>query len=194
MKRHSKLLIAGLGNVGDEYVHTRHNIGFDIVDAWLIKNNLKWELSTLAFSTQIQHRGVDIQLIKPTTYMNLSGRSIKYWLQKHKATVDDLVVITDDIAFDLGVLKLHLKGNHGGHNGLRNIQNELQTSAYARLRCGIGNHFSKGQQTDFVLGKWKLSEQEQVNTMIENAVQALEQIIKSNTLLAMNVINKQVSI
>lgn len=168
-----KYLIAGLGNVGAEYENTRHNIGFDVVDH-LAKTNgaAMWKLDTQAYVTEIKHKGRTLVLIKPTTYMNLSGKAIHYWMQKHKIPKENLMVVVDDLNLEFGLLRMRDTGSDGGHNGLKNIQQVLGGVDYPRLRVGIGNQFHKSQQVDFVLGKWNADEKELLKTTIEKAANA----------------------
>ena len=170
----SKFLIIGLGNIGDEYAHTRHNIGFDVVDAFVLKHGGFFQSKRLADVAEVKWKGKIFICIKPTTYMNLSGRAVKYWLDKEKIPVENSLTIVDDIALPLDKLRLRKSGSDAGHNGLRDIQNILGTDAYPKLRFGIGNNFSKGMQSDFVLGKWNKEEEPLVKLRIEKAVQVIE--------------------
>jgi PTH1 family peptidyl-tRNA hydrolase len=149
-----KYLIAGLGNIGSEYAHTRHNIGFDILDDWAKEAGTSFTVNRLAATAQVQFKGRQIHLIQPTTYMNMSGRAVKYWMNELKIPIENILVIVDDLALPFGTLRLRGKGSNGGHNGLKSIDFELQTNQYARLRFGIGNDFPKGMQIEYVLGKW----------------------------------------
>ncbi len=154
----SKFLIVGLGNIGEEYENTRHNIGFAILDSIVKEHNLKFATGRLASVAEYKLKGRTIILIKPSTYMNLSGKAVNYWLQAERINKENLLVITDDIALPFGTLRMKGKGSDGGHNGLRNIQEILNTAEYARLRFGVGNEFSTGRQVDYVLGKWNEEE------------------------------------
>jgi PTH1 family peptidyl-tRNA hydrolase len=149
-----KYLIVGLGNIGDEYAHTRHNIGFDILDAFAKASNVFFKDGRYAFSTEVKHKGRTLIFIKPTTYVNLSGNAVRYWLQKEKIEIENLLVVLDDLALPFGTLRLRAKGSDGGHNGLKNINEILGRNDYARLRFGIGDNFKLGRQVDYVLGKW----------------------------------------
>lgn len=149
-----KYLIVGLGNIGDEYTNTRHNIGFQVLDALAKASNTAFKDTRRAFKAEIKHKGRTLVLIKPTTYMNLSGRAVNYWLQKEKIPIENMLVITDDLALPFGKIRIRAKGGDAGHNGLKNINENLATTKYARLRFGIGNDFARGQQVDFVLGEW----------------------------------------
>jgi peptidyl-tRNA hydrolase, PTH1 family len=167
-----KYLIAGLGNIGSEYENTRHNIGFDIVDKMAADENVKWEVDTLAYSCEIKYKGRILILIKPTTYMNLSGKAVNHHMNKHKIPKENILIVLDDLNIDFGMLRLRDKGSDGGHNGLKNIDAVLAGNNYPRLRVGIGSKFHKGQQVNFVLGKWKGQEKEQVEIIIEKAAEA----------------------
>ena len=165
----SKFLIAGLGNIGDEYEDTRHNIGFTVLEAIAKEHNLKFVSGRLAAVAEYKWKGKTIILIKPSTYMNLSGKAVNYWLQAERIGKENLLVITDDIALPFGTLRMKGKGSDGGHNGLRNIQEILNTGEYARLRFGVGNEFSTGRQVDYVLGKWNEEERKTLTTRVELA-------------------------
>ncbi len=167
-----KYLIVGLGNIGSEYENTRHNIGFDVVDKMAADDNAKWEVDTLAFSCEIKHKGRTLILIKPTTYMNLSGKAVNHHMSKHKIPKENILVILDDLNIDFGMLRLRDKGSDGGHNGLKHIDSTLGGNDYPRLRVGIGSKFHKGQQVNFVLGKWKPIEKEDVAFIIDKAAEA----------------------
>ncbi|MGB3947130.1 MAG: aminoacyl-tRNA hydrolase [Bacteroidia bacterium] len=170
----SKFLIVGLGNIGDEYAHTRHNIGFDVLDTIAKENNLKFTTNRLADVAEYKFKGKTLILVKPSTYMNLSGKAVNYWLQAEKITIENLLVITDDIALPLGSLRMKGKGSDGGHNGLKNIQEVLNTQNYARLRFGVGNEFAKGKQVDFVLGKWNPEEKQALEPRIKLAIEIIQ--------------------
>ena len=173
----SKFLIVGLGNIGDEYENTRHNIGFKVVDAIAKENGLKFTTERLAAITEYKFKGRTLILVKPSTYMNLSGKAVNYWLQAEKISKENLLVITDDIAFQFGTLRMKTKGSDGGHNGLKSIQETLGTSEYARLRFGVGNEFSKGKQVDYVLGKWSEEEEK----LLEPRIKLASEMVKSFT-------------
>lgn len=164
-----KYLIAGLGNIGSEYAHTRHNIGFDVVDALATSGNAKFASDRLADRAEYKFKGRTFVLIKPTTYMNLSGKAINYWLQAEKIPVENLLVVLDDVALPFGALRLKGSGSDGGHNGLKNIQETLGHTNYARLRFGVGNDYPKGRQVEFVLGKWSKEEDVALVPRIEKA-------------------------
>jgi PTH1 family peptidyl-tRNA hydrolase len=153
-----KFLIAGLGNIGPEYELTRHNIGFLVLDQLADEHKATFTLDRHAEKSEIRYKGKSIHLIKPTTYMNLSGKAIAYWLQELKIPKENLLVILDDIALPFGTLRMRTKGSSAGHNGLKNIETVLGTQEYTRLRFGIGNEFNKGQQVDFVLSNFSQDE------------------------------------
>jgi peptidyl-tRNA hydrolase, PTH1 family len=153
-----KYLIAGLGNMGADYDGTRHNIGFEVVDALAYKFEVKFESNTHGNLAQFKHKGKTFILLKPTTYMNLSGKAVRYWLQKEKIPQENLLVILDDLNLDFGKQRLRSKGSDSGHNGLKSIDEMLGNQNYARLRFGIGSNFPKGRQADYVLGKWNKEE------------------------------------
>jgi len=168
-----KFLIAGLGNIGNEYAHTRHNIGFDILDALASASGIFFESTRLAYRAELRHKGRQFVLIKPTTYMNLSGKAVNYWLQAEKLTSENLLVVTDDIALPFGKIRMRSKGSAGGHNGLKNIQAVLGHSNYPRLRFGVGSDFHPGQQVNYVLGQWDADEQAGLNERIKLASEAI---------------------
>lgn len=167
-----KYLIAGLGNIGSKYDNTRHNIGFDVVDALAKSKDAKFTQDSQAYTCTIKHKGRTLILIKPTTYMNLSGKAIRYWMTKHKVKPENLLVVVDDLNLEFGNIRIRAKGKDGGHNGLKNIQDILQTQQYARLRMGIGDSFRKGKQVNFVLGEWNKKEQEELGEFIDRACRA----------------------
>jgi PTH1 family peptidyl-tRNA hydrolase len=187
----SKFLIAGLGNIGAEYEHTRHNIGFDVLDVLVARYKTTFQTDRYASVAIIRNKGKELILIKPSTYMNLSGKAVQYWMQKEKILLENLLVITDDIALPTGKLRLRGKGSDGGHNGLKNIQEMLQTTNYARLRIGVGNDFPKGKQADYVLGKWKEDEKEIVKYAIEKAADAVINFSLIGLEKTMNLVNSK---
>jgi PTH1 family peptidyl-tRNA hydrolase len=169
-----KYLIVGLGNPGSEYNHTRHNIGFDIVTQAAQETGGVFKTDSLAEIAEGKWKGRTLVFIKPTTYMNLSGKAVHYWMQKLKIPVENLMVIVDDIHLDQGKLRLRDKGSDGGHNGLKDIQAKLGHSNYIRLRVGVGKDFFPGQQVAYVLGKWKNDEKEAVEAMITKSITAIK--------------------
>jgi len=164
-----KYLIAGLGNIGAEYAETRHNIGFMVLDALAQEEKLFFSVERHASITRMKVKGKNFILIKPTTYMNLSGKAIKYWMVRENIPLENLLVIVDDIALPLGCLRLKKSGSDGGHNGLVHITETLQTIDFARLRFGIGNDYPKGYQIDYVLGKWSSGEMKNIQPKISLA-------------------------
>lgn len=168
-----KYLIAGLGNIGAEYQHTRHNIGFDICDALAAEAGASFFTERFADYTLIKHKGRQLHLIKPNTYMNLSGAAVRYWLQKLEIDKNQLLVLVDDLALPFGTIRIRASGSDGGHNGLKHITEMLQSSDYPRLRFGIGNHFAKGKQVNYVLGKWNEEEQKQLPELIKKSCEAV---------------------
>ncbi len=161
-----KYLIVGLGNPGDKYYNTRHNIGFLTLDALAKASNVVFEPNKLADTCEVKYKGRKLILIKPTTFMNLSGKAVNYYLQKEKIKVENLLVITDDLSLPFGKLRTKPKGSDGGHNGLKDIQAVLNSSKYPRLRFGIGDDFFKGQQVDYVLGEWTEEQQKTLEARI----------------------------
>lgn len=153
-----KYLIAGLGNIGDKYAGTRHNAGFDIVDLLAARKEAPFESGRYAWRSSIRFKGRELVLIKPTTFMNLSGKAVRYWLEKEKIAVENLLVIVDDLALPPGELRLKKKGGPGSHNGLEDIISVLGTDEFARLRFGIGDQYIRGYQSSFVLGQWDAEE------------------------------------
>ena len=166
-----KYLIAGLGNPGIDYHDTRHNIGFMVLDYLARQRDLTFEGVRNGYMCNLRHKGRQLLLLKPTTYMNLSGKAIRYHLNKHKIPLENLLVITDDIALPLGKLRMRGKGSPGGHNGMKNIQELLGTNQYARLRFGVGANFHQGQQVDFVLSPFEQEEQELLKELIPKAAE-----------------------
>lgn len=168
-----KFLICGLGNIGEEYKYTRHNIGFMVLDRLAEKGNVNFTLSRLAHHAEMKYKGRTLVLIKPTTYMNLSGKAYNYWLTAAALEVENSMVITDDLALPFGKIRIKAKGSNGGHNGLGNIQEVLNTSVYPRMRMGIGDEFSKGQQVDYVLGEFSSENKKELAAYVDRAVDAV---------------------
>ncbi len=186
----SKFLIAGLGNFDLEYAGTRHNIGFDVVDAFSQKHGGNFIVSRLAGIAEIKWKGKTVILIKPTTYMNLSGKAVKYWMDKESINIENLLVIVDDKALPLSKLRMRPGGSDGGHNGLKSVQEFLGTTEYPKLRFGIGDSFRKGMQVEYVLGKWDAKEIPLVNLKIEKSVEAVECFVSIGIQRAMEQFNK----
>lgn len=170
----SKFLIVGLGNIGEEYANTRHNIGFDVVHAFAVKHGGVFKADRLAFVAEVKWKGKIFVCVCPTTFMNLSGRAFKYWQEKEKIPTENTLTIVDDLALPIDKIRLRKSGTHAGHNGLKDIQNILGTDEYPKLRFGIGNVFPKGMQVDFVLGKWKKEELPVVKHKIEKSSEIIE--------------------
>ncbi len=185
-----KFLITGLGNIGSEYDSTRHNIGFEVADTFVLKNGGNYTLDRHAYVAEVKWKGRIFIVIKPTTYMNLSGKAVKYWMDKEKIPMENVLVILDDIALPLGTLRIRASGSDAGHNGLKNIQLTLATDKYPRLRFGVGNDFPKGRQVEFVLGKWKPSEIPLVKDMLLKSVDAIECFATQGINQAMTFFNK----
>ena len=186
-----KYLVAGLGNVGDEYLSTRHNIGFEIADALARSAGAFFVMDRLAFRTEIKHKGRTIVVIKPTTFMNLSGKAVNYWMQQEKISMENLLVLTDDIALPFGTIRLRAKGSPGGHNGLKSISETLLTDNYARARFGVGSNFGKGRQVEYVLGKWSEEEQRTLQERIGVAVELVKSFAAAGVTITMNSFNNK---
>ncbi len=169
-----KYLIIGLGNPGGKYEETRHNIGFKVVEAFAKECGASFSLQKQAEVAQAKFKGRQIVLIKPTTYMNLSGKAVNYYMQSEKIPRENILVITDDLALPFGKLRMKMKGSDGGHNGLKDIQATLNSQEYTRLRFGVGSEFNKGQQVDYVLGEWSPEERETLNERIAIATEFIK--------------------
>lgn len=186
-----KFLIIGLGNVGNEYAHTRHNIGFDVVNAFVLKHGGSLSSGRLAYVAEVKWKGKVFVCVLPTTYMNLSGRAVKYWMDKEKVGIENMLVVLDDIALPLTKLRLRPGGSSAGHNGLKSLEESLGTTEYPRLRFGIGNDYPKGMQADFVLGKWRKEEEPLVKMKIERSVEVIESFAAQGITTAMNQVNNK---
>lgn len=169
-----KYLVVGLGNIGYEYKNTRHNIGFDVLDAFAKASNAVFSDVKLGSVCECKHKGRTFVLLKPNTYVNLSGKSLNYWMQKEKIPIDHVIVVLDDLALPYGTIRLKGKGGDAGHNGLKNINQVLGHNKYARLRFGIGDDFRRGKQVDFVLGKWTDEEKEWMPNYVEKAIETIK--------------------
>lgn len=174
-----KYLIVGLGNIGDEYVNTRHNIGFIVLDALAQSMGLKFSVARHASIAEGRVKNRELILIKPTTYMNLSGKAVKYWLDKEKIPLENLLVVADDVDLDLGVLRMRSKGSGGSHNGLNHIIETLCTADWTRLRVGIGKDYAKGFQVEYVLGRWTSTEEKTLISLkrIDTAVEMIKSFV-----------------
>lgn len=157
-----KFLIIGLGNIGDKYTNTRHNIGFKVLDEVAEEHNVTFETEKLGDLATFRFKGRTFILLKPSTFMNLSGKAVKYWMDKENISVENILVVTDDVNIDFGVIRVKAKGSAGGHNGLKDIQEKLKTQQYARFRFGVGGNYSRGKQVDYVLGEWNKEETSQL--------------------------------
>ncbi|MBI5219728.1 MAG: aminoacyl-tRNA hydrolase [Bacteroidia bacterium] len=186
-----KYLIAGLGNIGVEYQNTRHNSGFMILDAFAKASNIVFTGSRYAFTAALRYKGRTFLLIKPTTFMNLSGKAVNYWLQKENIPVGNMLVVCDDIALPFGTIRLRPKGSDAGHNGLKDISEILGHENYARLRFGIGNDFYKGGQVDYVLSEWMPGEKKLLPARIDIAIDAIKSFGTSGITFAMNNFNNR---
>lgn len=184
-----KYLIVGLGNIGDEYADTRHNIGFVVADALALSLKAPFEAGRHAAVAKGKLKGRSVTIIKPTTYMNLSGKALRYWMNKESVLPEQLLVIVDDLALPLGSLRLRKRGSDGGHNGLISIIETIQTVEFPRLRVGIGNDFAKGYQVDYVLGRWTKEEEKVLIPRIETATEMIQCFILQGVDRAMNLYN-----
>lgn len=186
-----KYLIVGLGNIGEEYARTRHNVGFDVLDELADQSKLEFKDQRYGAVCTYKFKSRQFILLKPNTYVNLSGRAINYWLQKEKIKISNLLVIVDDLALPFGTLRLKTKGGDAGHNGLKSIQETLNTGNYSRLRFGIGAEFSKGQQVDFVLGKWTAEEKPTLEARKKTAIDIIKAFGTIGASMAMNQFNNK---
>lgn len=168
-----KYLIVGLGNIGEQYANTRHNIGFKVLDALAEASNTVFKTDRLGDVCEIRHKGRILVLLKPSTFMNLSGNAVRYWMQKEKIEQENIFVVLDDIAIDFGMLRIRKKGSDGGHNGLKHINATLGNQDYARLRFGVAGNFAKGFQVDYVLGEWNDQEKTQLPELLKQASDAI---------------------
>lgn len=190
-----KYLIVGLGNIGSEYEGTRHNSGFMVVDRLLKACTREggekptYVLDRHAYRAEVKLKGRTLVLIRPTTYMNLSGKAVQYWLQKEKIPVENLLVVVDDIALPVGKIRMKKQGSNGGHNGLANIEQLLHTANYCRLRIGVGNNFGQGHQIDYVLGRFTDEEQTLLDPALDRAVEAVKAFVSLGADRAMNMYN-----
>ncbi|MCX2718865.1 aminoacyl-tRNA hydrolase [Lentiprolixibacter aurantiacus] len=184
-----KFMLVGLGNIGPEYAGTRHNVGFKILDALAAKMDFAFEPAKLADIGTFKVKGRQVLCIKPSTYMNRSGKAVKYWLDKEKIPLENVLIITDDINLPFGTLRLKSKGSDGGHNGLKDIQQVLQTTQYHRLRFGVGSDFSKGKQVDYVLGKWDVPEEEALPERMDRIMDLIPSFILAGPKITMNQFN-----
>lgn len=184
-----KFLIACLGNIGAEYENTRHNSGFKIADRLAKDLEASFTTSRLAQVSEMRYRGKTLVVIKPTTYMNLSGKAVKYWLDQEKIPLTNLLVVNDDIALPVGTIRIRKQGADGGHNGLADIIEKLGTNSFCRLRFGIGDDFPRGRQIDYVLGQWKPSEEALIDETVDKAVEAIKSFVVNGADRTMNLFN-----
>lgn len=184
-----KFLIVGLGNIGGKYENTRHNIGFKILDALAGEQEVSFETQKLGDMATFRYKGRTFILLKPSTYMNLSGKAVQYWMKMEKIQPDNLLVITDDINLPFGTLRLKGKGSDGGHNGLKDIQDKLGTTKYNRFRFGVGSDFAKGRQVDYVLGEWSDEETNQLKERLERSAALVRSFGTAGMANTMNTFN-----
>lgn len=184
-----KFLIAGLGNIGPKYENTRHNIGFKVLDRLAYNENLTFEPAKLGDITTFKIKGRSLLLLKPSTYMNLSGKAVLYWLQKENIPPENLLVITDDLNLPFGTIRVKTKGSDGGHNGLKDIQLQLGTTNYNRFRFGIDNEFGRRSQVDYVLGEWEPEEETQLPERLDKAVEVIKSFALAGITNTMNTFN-----
>jgi PTH1 family peptidyl-tRNA hydrolase len=186
-----KYLIVGLGNIGEEYTDTRHNIGFMVLDAMATASNAVFEDRRYGNVCSLKYKGRKFILLKPSTYMNLSGNAVRFWLRKEKIDISDMLVVVDDLALPLGSIRMRPKGSDGGHNGLAHINTVLDTSEYARIRFGIGNNFRKGSQVNYVLSEWDKHEKEFISARIDVVVEMIKSFGTAGLELTMTRYNKE---
>jgi PTH1 family peptidyl-tRNA hydrolase len=182
-------LIVGLGNIGVEYANTRHNIGFMVLDAWAQASNIVFESGRYGSTTTVSFKGRKFTLLKPSTYMNLSGKAVRYWMNELKIQPENLLVISDDLNIPFGTLRLRKNGSAGGHNGLTNISELLGTQDYARIRVGIGNEFGRGQQVGYVLGEFNEDERKEIPEICKRVIDGVKAWATVGADRAMNVVN-----
>ena len=184
-------LVVGLGNIGAEYANTRHNMGFMVLDAWAQASNISFESGRYGSTATISFKGRKFHLLKPSTYMNLSGKAVRYWMQELKIPVENIIVISDDLNIPFGTLRLRKNGSAGGHNGLTNITELIGTQEYARIRVGIGNDFGKGQQVGFVLGELSKEEMVEMESISKRVIDGVKAWATIGADRAMNVVNSR---
>ncbi|MBW1298426.1 aminoacyl-tRNA hydrolase [Aquimarina litoralis] len=184
-----KFLVVGLGNIGPKYHNTRHNIGFKVLDALAKEESLTFETEKLGDLTTYKYKGRTLLLLKPSTYMNLSGKAVRYWLTKEKVPIENLLIITDDINLPFGTIRLKAKGSAGGHNGLKDIEAQLNTSKYCRFRFGVGAEFSKGRQVDYVLGEWNSDEEAAMPERLDKSISLIKSFVGAGLTNTMNTFN-----
>ncbi len=181
-----KFLIVGLGNIGEKYDLTRHNIGFEILDTIANEKASPFKTETLGAISKIKIKGKTVILLKPSTYMNLSGKAVKYWMQKENVSIDNTLIVCDDLHIDYGTFRLKAKGSAGGHNGLKDINDKLQSQKYPRFRFGVSSQFSKGRQVDYVLGKWSKEEERYLPELLDKGSQLIQSFVSGGISNTMN--------
>ena len=186
-----KYLIVGLGNIGAEYADTRHNIGFRVLDFLAGESGATFTAERYGAVAEVRHKGRTLVLLKPSTYMNLSGKAVRYWLEQTRVPIENLLVVVDDIALPFGTLRMRMKGSDGGHNGLKNINELLQTDGYARIRFGIGGDFARGGQVDYVLGRWTADEEAAMAARLKVFADAVLSFASVGAERTMNTFNKK---
>jgi PTH1 family peptidyl-tRNA hydrolase len=184
-------LVVGLGNIGAEYASTRHNMGFMVLDAWAQASNVVFSVERYGAVAEVSFKGRHFTLLKPSTYMNLSGNAVRYWLQKLNLPLENLIVISDDLNLPFGTLRMRLNGSAGGHNGLENIIWARESDQWARIRVGIGNGFSRGGQVDFVLGDLSQEEKEQIPAIAARVIQGVKDFSTVGPQRAMTFVNSK---
>lgn len=184
-----KFLLVGLGNIGDKYENTRHNIGFKILDYLASNEGLTFEIAKLGATCTYKFKGRSAICLKPSTYMNLSGKAVRYWMEKENIPLQNILVITDDINLPFGTIRVKTKGSDGGHNGLKDIQNQLQTTKYTRFRFGVGADFGKGKQVDYVLGEWNEEERKLMSERLAKSSEVLKSFMFAGVNNTMNQYN-----
>ena len=187
--RMKKFLIVGMGNIGKQYSETRHNVGFKILEMLAERLEFSFETARLGDIGTFKIKGRTVICLKPSTFMNLSGKALKYWMEKEKIPLENLLVITDDINLPFGTLRLKTKGSNGGHNGLKDIENTLQSSVYNRFRFGVGSDFGKGRQVDYVLGEWGEEERETLNERLKKSTELVRSFVLAGVKTTMNQYN-----
>ncbi len=184
-----KFLIVGLGNIGEKYENTRHNIGFKVLDRFAKKESLTFKTEKLGDLTTFKLKGRTFIFLKPNTYMNLSGKAVLYWLTKEKIPLENVLIITDDLNLPFGSIRLKTKGSDGGHNGLKDIQDKLNTTKYNRFRFGISDSFSKGRQVDYVLGEWNEEEISKLDERLDTSIELIKSFALAGVSNTMNMFN-----
>ena len=184
-----KFLIVGLGNIGSKYENTRHNIGFKILDEVVVEHKTTFETGKLGDIATFRFKGKKFVLLKPSTFMNLSGKAVTYWMQKVKIPLENVLIVTDDVNIDFGTIRVKAEGSAGGHNGLKNIQEKLDTQQYARFRFGVGGNYPKGRQIDFVLGEWNREETSQLIERLPTATKVITSFGTDGLANTMNAFN-----